>query len=579
MGNRTTPEESREIRDQMEEELSEATGRAVRRFLARTTAYCRKALRGPLVASADPWQPASTEAPVPNLTIAPSGDWLSYGQVAKWWDDSSKEVVQGVADSWQKAYGALGYEPGDNVGSSLDPSNQYLAKVRDRLVQGIQPPLPQAAFDKIRGEISYATNAGLSTADLSRNIGVTLGWDQNREHWEREYSTAAGRIDALLDPLGEPGSAAREAFKATDPTVRALQGRMGQARKAMDAGETYWKTRADRIARTESTGAYNFAALSTLAEDGAKYKKWMVTEDSRTRPSHAAADGQSVEMDKPFTVGGASMQMPCDPTAPAREVVNCRCTIVGDWDREDAEDAAQTAMPPAHPAPPVVPQMSQAERDQQLLASDDALWDLDTDELDALSMRQVEAGDFMAAERVGEIAESKLARQEFPEMDLTANSSGILTPDVYDWYEKASPRVQEEFFEVLDKTSRDLSDEFSIQLQAYLEGRSAARIRQAYLPSAREIRADYDDYLDRELLNLENETNGAMLTKEAWDAGIKPRNLYSANWATARSWASEETLQYWQDNGGRMTFEAFKEQATGNTGAATERRLKNTLDW
>lgn len=56
-------------------------------------------------------------------------------------------------------------------------------------------------------------------------------------------------------------------------------------------------------------------------------KQWMSAEDDRTRPSHSEADGQEVGQDDPFIVGGVSLMYPGDPSAPAREVVNCRCVV------------------------------------------------------------------------------------------------------------------------------------------------------------------------------------------------------------------------------------------------------------
>lgn len=82
------------------------------------------------------------------------------------------------------------------------------------------------------------------------------------------------------------------------------------------------------IARTEVVGASNFAAVQAAKQSGLTLNKvWLATEDSRTRPDHADADGQEVGMDEKFTVGGVEMDRPGDPSAPADLVINCRCTI------------------------------------------------------------------------------------------------------------------------------------------------------------------------------------------------------------------------------------------------------------
>jgi len=56
-------------------------------------------------------------------------------------------------------------------------------------------------------------------------------------------------------------------------------------------------------------------------------KEWVAVLDSRTRATHAAADGQVVAFNGTFKVGGYDLRYPGDSTlgAPAQEVVNCRC--------------------------------------------------------------------------------------------------------------------------------------------------------------------------------------------------------------------------------------------------------------
>ncbi|HKU51590.1 MAG TPA: phage minor head protein, partial [Nitrospira sp.] len=94
-------------------------------------------------------------------------------------------------------------------------------------------------------------------------------------------------------------------------------------------------TRARAIARTEVIGASNAGAmqqLELLGEDAPARKTWLATRDGRTRLSHAAANGQTVDFVAPFTVGGAKFDYPGDPDAPASERVNCRCTLVWHFD-------------------------------------------------------------------------------------------------------------------------------------------------------------------------------------------------------------------------------------------------------
>ena len=85
-----------------------------------------------------------------------------------------------------------------------------------------------------------------------------------------------------------------------------------------------------RAARTAITGAQN-GGRQYAYEEAAKLgiavrKRWIATKDGHTREAHGLADGQVVDYDKPFIVGGFKMMFPGDPSAPGHLVWNCRCT-------------------------------------------------------------------------------------------------------------------------------------------------------------------------------------------------------------------------------------------------------------
>lgn len=100
--------------------------------------------------------------------------------------------------------------------------------------------------------------------------------------------------------------------------------------RAVKAITGYSEFRANTIARTETVAAYNggnYTGAQALGAHGPAEKWWLAAEDARTRPSHNEADGQVVKFDQPFIVGGVPMSRPHDPSAPARETVNCRCVM------------------------------------------------------------------------------------------------------------------------------------------------------------------------------------------------------------------------------------------------------------
>lgn len=132
------------------------------------------------------------------------------------------------------------------------------------------------------------------------------------------YSARNRRFDGMIKRAIEAGKPLNE-----DDAARALDGFRNKL----------LKNRGENIARTEIAAAQTAGqdrAYAQMLEDGqitAVDYVWDATGDSKTRPSHAAAEGQTVEHGQPFTVGGYPMMGPGDGSlgAPASETVRCRC--------------------------------------------------------------------------------------------------------------------------------------------------------------------------------------------------------------------------------------------------------------
>lgn len=97
-----------------------------------------------------------------------------------------------------------------------------------------------------------------------------------------------------------------------------------------------------RIVRTEGHRVHQQGFLD--AGDVAKskgadiLKQWDATMDRKTRPAHQQADGQIVEWDDYFTVGGEKMKAP-SVGGSAKNVCNCRCQLLqrARWALDEAE--------------------------------------------------------------------------------------------------------------------------------------------------------------------------------------------------------------------------------------------------
>jgi SPP1 gp7 family putative phage head morphogenesis protein len=79
------------------------------------------------------------------------------------------------------------------------------------------------------------------------------------------------------------------------------------------------------IARTETARALGAGNLATMKEAGFTRKMWIAGGPPNDRPEHTAIDGETVDIDKPFSIG---LMFPGDPRAGVDQVANCRCTMV-----------------------------------------------------------------------------------------------------------------------------------------------------------------------------------------------------------------------------------------------------------
>jgi hypothetical protein len=102
------------------------------------------------------------------------------------------------------------------------------------------------------------------------------------------------------------------------------------------------RSRAESIARTETLSAVNAGKHESYlqAVDSGKVaasavrKVWNTRLDGRERQTHAAMNGESVGIYESFvSPSGARLLHPGDKTAPAAEVINCRCNATYRIDR------------------------------------------------------------------------------------------------------------------------------------------------------------------------------------------------------------------------------------------------------
>lgn len=93
--------------------------------------------------------------------------------------------------------------------------------------------------------------------------------------------------------------------------------------------DDFERYRALRVARTESVGAHNGAAIEAYDQGGVEKKGWAAVLDDATRESHAELDGEEIPLRDDFSNGLSAPGVPGKTAGPdvVSELVNCRCTI------------------------------------------------------------------------------------------------------------------------------------------------------------------------------------------------------------------------------------------------------------
>jgi hypothetical protein len=174
--------------------------------------------------------------------------------------------------------------------------------------------------------------------ELGQKIAIQYGFlpnDPRAVQLEREFRRILeGDLFTYWRGLTDPRSLARrlaELRRQNQSTQRIIE------KLQLEYAADYFT--AERVVRTLYTAGANNAQLAALKDQGYTHKRWLTARDNRVRVAqgssrfdHRRMDGVTVPIDEPFvTPAGSRLMYPGDRSlgAPAGEVVNCRCTVVG----------------------------------------------------------------------------------------------------------------------------------------------------------------------------------------------------------------------------------------------------------
>jgi len=177
----------------------------------------------------------------------------------------------------------------------------------------------------VQGEIWKAIGAA-----FERILGKDYAWDQ-RPTITRYLAEVTNRLVRVPDEVYDLVAGQMAAGVNLGESIPKLAQRVDTVLST--TGSERWQNRAVVVARTEAIGAMNAGraeAFRVVAEESGDDLEmfWLATSDSRTRPSHRAAEGQRVPVGGTFSVGGFDLRFPGDPSGPPQEVIQCRCTML-----------------------------------------------------------------------------------------------------------------------------------------------------------------------------------------------------------------------------------------------------------
>jgi hypothetical protein len=212
----------------------------------------------------------SIESQIANFSAKARAE--ANGLLEESWGMGRNLVDIPLAQAGLRPGGAYGPE-GIYIGFRL--STSVLDTLKDFTFHKIEG-LSEAAWDKIRGELTLGVMGGKTPQEVAAAIGKNL----------------------------------------KDPSIFGTIAR-----------------RAEVITKTEMGRVFSTAAELRMEEaadhvDGLE-KQWRhVGHPKVPRSTHLAADGQHVPVDEPFDIGGIEMMYPRDPAAPIEETINCGCDHV-----------------------------------------------------------------------------------------------------------------------------------------------------------------------------------------------------------------------------------------------------------
>ena len=208
-------------------------------------------------------------------------------------DDMRREAVSNIRSGARKA---------DEPSVILD-----LAKWIAEILKRMRPSLREAV---IQGVLTAMEGLGLDGTAVAERVVVEKILDAVNRKMKRVPESVIEEINEAMAEGLELEEDSTELAKRVDKQLKKSN-----------------PVRSKMIARTSGTAAFEGGQLEAFRDVGLSQKGWLAQPGAR--PSHAEAHLQRVPIEEPFSVGESKLMHPGDPTGPADEVINCRCSLQG----------------------------------------------------------------------------------------------------------------------------------------------------------------------------------------------------------------------------------------------------------
>lgn len=202
----------------------------------------------------------------------------------------------------------------------IKDAKEELAAIREEYEKLFEDKVNKSFMDivnQIAREVLNVAGKEGNYADIKFDLinDNSKAWLKNKRiKFAREVSETTHK--AVIDSLSE-GFKAGEGIKDLKNRIKELP--------------EFSANRARLVARTEVIASSNAGTFEGYLQSGVVAgMEWLATADGRTRPTHSAANSQKKKLGEPFVVSGYKMLFPGDSSlgAPAKEVIQCRCTII-----------------------------------------------------------------------------------------------------------------------------------------------------------------------------------------------------------------------------------------------------------